>query len=196
MAKAQGTISIYLLTHRSSFLIAHLEVMHFIVETPRLILRQFTEADAPLIHLLNSDPEVVKYIHEPLLKSDEQAKEIIIEIILPQYKNNLGRWAIHTKGNHEFIGWCGLKYLKETGEIDLGYRLHQLAWGKGYATEAAKHTLDHGFKQLHLKDIYGKAHAENIGSINVLQKIGMQFIKDEVEDNCPIKVFRAINPFQ
>jgi len=54
------------------------------------------------------------------------------------------------KGTHEFIGWCGLKYRSELDEIDLGYRLMQKAWGKGLATEAARHTLDLGFKTLNL----------------------------------------------
>ena len=50
-------------------------------------------------------------MYEPVLETEEQAKKIIIDNILPQYKNNLDRWAIHTKDNMEFIGWCGLKYL-------------------------------------------------------------------------------------
>ena len=62
--------------------------MHIVFETPRLILGQFTEDDAELILHLNSDPDVVKYVHEPLLKTEEQAKKIIADIILPQYKNN------------------------------------------------------------------------------------------------------------
>lgn len=167
--------------------------MHIILETPRLVLRRFTEADAELIYKLNSDPEVIKYIHEPALQSEEQAMEIISNIILPQYKNNPGRWAVQLKETNEFIGWCGLKYLSKTGETDLGYRFHRHAWGKGYATESAKYVLDYGFNQLQLREIMGKVHAENAGSINVLQKIGMQFIKDAVEDNCPIKVFSAVN---
>ena len=78
--------------------------MHIIFETPRLILRRFTEDDAPLILQLNSDPKIVKYVHEPILETEEQATNIIINIILPQYENNLGRWAIHTKDNNDFIG--------------------------------------------------------------------------------------------
>ena len=111
--------------------------MQIIFQAPRLLLRQFTQDDAHLILSLNSDPEIVKYVHEPTLKTEEQAKKILLDIILPQYKNNLGRWAIHTKDNMDFIGWCGLKYRPELDEIDLGYRLMQKAWGKGYATEAA-----------------------------------------------------------
>ena len=168
--------------------------MHIILQTPRLILRQFTLEDTGLLLALNSNPEVLKYLHEPLLETEEQALHIINTIILPQYKNNLGRWAIHIKSSNEFIGWCGLKYLAELNEIDLGYRLMQPFWGKGYAFEAAKHTLDYGFNQLHLKTIVGRAHIENTASLKILEKTGMQYFKDEVVDNCPVKAFAIQNP--
>jgi RimJ/RimL family protein N-acetyltransferase len=163
--------------------------MQIVFETPRLIVGQFTEADAPLILQLNSDPEIVKYVHEPVLTTEDQAKRIIVDIILPQYKNNLGRWATYTKSNNEFIGWCGLKYRPELEEIDLGYRFKKSAWGKGFATEAAKHTLDHGLNKLDLKLITGRAHIENIASIKVLEKIGMQFISETIVDDCPVKTY-------
>ncbi len=167
---------------------------HIIFQTPRLILRQFTEEDAPLILRLNSDPEIVKYIHEPVLETEEQARKILIDIILPQYKNNLGRWAIHTKDNMEFIGWCGLKYRPELDEIDLGYRLIQKAWGKGFATESAQYSLDHGFKILHLPLITGRAHIENMASIKVLEKIGMDFMGEGIVDDCPVRTYIKANP--
>ena len=168
--------------------------MQIIFQTPRLILRQFTEGDAPLILALNSDPEIVKYVHEPTLKTEEQAKKILLDIILPQYKNNLGRWAIHTKDNMDFIGWCGLKYRPELDEIDLGYRLMQKAWGKGYATEAAQHSLNFGFNNLNLKLITGRTHIENLASIKVLEKIGMDFIGEGIVDDCPVRTYTKSNP--
>ena len=100
--------------------------MKVIFETNRLVLRQFTETDAALLLSLNSDPEVLKYLHEPLLENKEHALEIIQTIILPQYEKNLGRWAVHTKENNEFIGWCGLKFRAELNETDLGYRFKNL----------------------------------------------------------------------
>jgi RimJ/RimL family protein N-acetyltransferase len=168
--------------------------MHIIFQTPRLILRQFTEADAPLILALNSNPAIVKYVHEPTLQTEAQAEKILKEIILPQYKNNLGRWAIHTKDNMDFIGWCGLKYQPELNEIDLGYRLMQKAWGKGFATEAAQYSLDYGFNHLNLKLITGRAHIENIASIKVLEKIGMDFIAEGIVDDCPVRTYTKDNP--
>ena len=168
--------------------------MHVVFETPRLILRRFTEEDAALLLYLNRDPEVIKYVHEFPLETEEQALNIIRNIILPQYENDLGRWAIHIKENMEFIGWCGLKFLPKNDEIDLGYRLIQHYWGKGYATEAAQHTLQYGFNELKLELITGKAHKENTASLNILEKLGMQFIREEIEDGCPIKVYTLANP--
>ena len=168
--------------------------MKIIFQTPRLILRQFTEADTTLILELNSDTEIVKYLHEPTLKTEEQAKNILLDIILPQYKNNLGRWAIHTKHNMEFIGWCGLKYRPERDETDLGYRLMQKAWGKGFATEAAKHTLDYAFKTLNLSLITARAHIENTASGKVLEKLGMDFIGEGIVDDCPVNTYTKANP--
>ncbi len=169
--------------------------MKILFETPRLILRQFTVSDAPLILALNSDPEVVQYLHEPTLKTEAQAEKILNDIILPQYKNNLGRWAIHTKEKMEFIGWCGLKYRPDLDETDLGYRLMQKAWGKGFATEAAQHSLDYGFKTLNLTLITARAHIENTASARILENIGMTFIGEGIVDDCPVRTYTRSNPY-
>lgn len=170
--------------------------MEIILSTPRLILRRFTLADAGLLLQLNSDPEVLKYLHEPMLQDEEHAREILTNIILPQYNNNLGRWAVHLKVNNEFIGWCGLKHRPELNEIDLGYRFMKKYWGQGYATEAAAHTLQYAFETLHLETITGRAHIENIASLTVLEKIGMQCIGEGIVDDCPVKTYiaTAANP--
>lgn len=166
--------------------------MDIIFETPRLILRRFTKKDCSLLLELNSNPEVVKYLHEPILHSTEQALKILVDIILPQYKRNLGRWAIHVKENMEFIGWCGLKYREDLNEIDLGYRLFQHHWDKGYGTEAARQTLEYGHHQLNLSHITGRAHIDNKASIKVLEKIGMTFIKEEIVDDCQVRTYMAM----
>lgn len=165
--------------------------MHIILQTPRLLLRRFTNSDddAALILHLNSQPDVLKYLHERTLTDVADAKNIIETVILPQYENNLGRWAVHLIETNEFIGWCGLKYRPERKETDLGYRFLPSAWGKGYATEAAKACLDYGFEKLFLSKINACAHEENLASLAVLEKIGMQYTNDELIDECPVKCF-------
>ncbi|MEI9913064.1 MAG: GNAT family N-acetyltransferase [Bacteroidota bacterium] len=98
------------------------------------------------------------------------------------------------KQDLEFIGWCGLKYRPEQNEVDLGYRFKQSSWGKGYATEAAFASIKYGFEKLNLSRIIGRAVPGNTGSLKVLEKCGMQFLREEVVDGHPAKTYELINP--
>jgi ribosomal-protein-alanine N-acetyltransferase len=155
--------------------------MKHILETDRLYLREFTLEDAQKLIDLNSNPNVVRYTGDGRVESLEKAKEIIQTIILPQYPNKLGRWAVHLKSSNEFIGWCGLKYLAELDEIDLGYRFFEQHWGKGYATESSKAVIKYGFNTLQLKEIVGRAAVDNANSVKVLEKAGLKFEREGVE---------------
>ena len=168
--------------------------MNIILQTPRLILRQFEPTEANLLLDLNSDEAIVKYVHEPTLKTIDEATYILENIILPQYQLGLGRWACFTGKENTFIGWCGLKYIREKDEIDLGYRFKQIFWGNGYATESANAVLKYGFETLQLNKIVGRAHIENLASIRVLEKIGLIYSGEAFEDNCPVKCFYLENP--
>jgi [ribosomal protein S5]-alanine N-acetyltransferase len=165
--------------------------MNTLFQSERLLFRQFTPTDADLLYELNSDPEVVKYVHEPAT-TKENAGDIITNIILPQYENNMGRWAVHLKYTEEFIGWAGLKYIAEKDIIDLGYRFKKKSWGKGYATEAARTCISYGFAHLGLTRIIAQAHVENTASINVIEKCGMEFVKEDVVDGSPVKLYELV----
>lgn len=102
--------------------------MHVIIETPRLLLREFNPGDADLIYTLNEDPEITRYTLDPV-RDRAHAQDILDTVILPQYSlYRYGRWAVHIRENLEFIGWCGLKFRPEPGETDLGYRFMKKAW--------------------------------------------------------------------
>jgi len=166
--------------------------MNIILETDRLRLREFTEEDAALIHQLNSDPDVTQFTCDPIFDLD-QAKKNLQEVIVPHYaKNYYGRWAAHLRSDMEFIGWCGLKYRPERDEVDLGYRFMKKFWGKGYATEAARATLNYGFVCLGLPKIIARALPQNLASIRVLEKCGMKYVRDEFVDGHLHKTYEAI----
>ncbi len=157
------------------------------IETERCILRAFLKEDAEALFAMDADPEVHKYLGNQPVK---EIAEVIDDIksVQNQYQHNgIGRWIILEKSSGNFIGWGGLKY--ETGlrdnfsYYDLGYRLDRNYWGKGFATETAKASLEYGFTQLGLKDIYAAAHSENKGSINVLKKSGLKFVESFPYDN-------------
>lgn len=169
--------------------------MKAIFESARLLFREFTEEDAPLILELNRHTEVVRYVHEKPITELSAALANITERILPQYQQyGYGRWAVEIKDNKTFIGWCGLKYRPERDEIDLGYRFIPGFWRMGYATEAAKACLHFGFEALQLPVIHAMAHVENTASLKVLEKSGMQFLGFEEVESCPMKTFFLQNP--
>lgn len=147
-------------------------------ETQRLILRKIEEEDAERMFLMDSDPEVMKYLGTPV-KSIEESKEII-KMIQKQYEENgVGRLAVIEKESGLFIGWCGLKLLKEpvnghVETLDLGYRFIPEFWGKGYAWEAANVTLDYGFNELNAHTISAFADVGNTGSNYILTKLGFE----------------------
>ena len=101
----------------------------------------------------------------------------------------MGRWAIHLKSNDEFIGWCGLKHIIEENEIDLGYRLFEKYWGNGYASEAAKATLDYGVNNLKLTNIIARAAKDNVASINVIKKLGLVYLKNDMCAHDPAEIY-------
>jgi [ribosomal protein S5]-alanine N-acetyltransferase len=168
--------------------------MDVVIETDRLLLRRFTEDDAPLLYELNLDPEVIRYTHDPMTDV-EHAKKVLNEVILPQYVlHDHGRWAVHLRSNLEFIGWCGLKYLPETNEVDLGYRFMKKFWGNGYATEAALACIEYGFARSNLHHIVGRALPGNLASIKVLEKCGMKYLHEEVMHGYLHKTYQVTNP--
>lgn len=169
--------------------------MTVVLETQRLLLRQFTTDDAALIWQLNLDPEVTRYTHDPV-RDIVHADEILEKAILPQYAlYNHGRWAVHTKKDLQFIGWCGLKFRPELDEIDLGYRFMKVFWGQGYATEAAFNCIHYGFEKINIQRIVGRAEPQNIGSIKVLEKCNMQFIGQDIIDEHLANTYEILNPF-
>jgi [ribosomal protein S5]-alanine N-acetyltransferase len=162
-----------------------------ILETARLRLREMVEADVYDVYLLNSSPNVMRYLgaERPLSSLDETLM-LLRERIFPQYQSyGVGRWAVILKDNGLFIGWCGLKYQPAANEYDLGYRFLQNYWGKGYATEAARGVLEYCRQHLIGKRIVGKALLENVGSIRVLEKIGMQFERTEEDSDGTVAVY-------
>lgn len=159
--------------------------------TERLLLRPFSSEDAKDIFELNGDPEVMKYTGDQPFGSIAEARKFILSYNhFEKWKR--GRFGIFLRENDAFIGWCGLKYHENTGETDLGYRFKKSFWGKGYGTEAASICIKDGFSRLHLQRIYAEAYSENIGSIRIMEKVGMKFLKNTLLDGAEGKIYEML----
>lgn len=154
-----------------------------VVKTERLVLRRFTVDDAGSFYLLNLDPEVIRYTGDRSFLNIEEAKDFLNNYT--HYREyDFGRWAVLDKNSNEFLGWCGLKYSPEKDETDIGFRFFKKHWGKGYATEAAKASLEIGFRQYGTSEIVGRAMKANTTSVNVLEKIGLTLVREFDFDGC------------
>jgi len=152
--------------------------MGVIIETERIVLREFIEEDYKAVFEFGSNWDVLKYTGDKMLESPEQAREIITNVWYSDYKKyGYGRLAVVYKPKNKIIGFAGLKYLPELDETDIGFRFLPKYWGKGIATEVSIAIINYGFKTLKLEKIIGIAMAHNIGSCKVLEKIGLKFYK-------------------
>ncbi|MFH6770287.1 GNAT family N-acetyltransferase [Gaetbulibacter aquiaggeris] len=144
------------------------------LETERTIMRKLTKEDANDFYTLNLDAEILKFTGDKPFEDLQSAKDFLTNY--DQYeKYGVGRLAVIDKKNSKFLGWCGLKFNKDKNEYDIGFRFHKMYWNKGLATETSKKCIDFGFNELKIEKIVGRAMKENIGSIKVLEKIGMVF---------------------
>jgi ribosomal-protein-alanine N-acetyltransferase len=147
------------------------------LETERLVLRRVNENDANEIFTLRSNPETMKYIPRPLVKSIDDALEHIAMIDAKIESNEGINWAITYKDNPKLIGIIGHYRIKpEHFRAEVGYMLLPEFHGKGIISEAIKEVVNYGFNEMKLHSIEAIIDPENFGSARVLEK--NNFVKE------------------
>ena len=147
------------------------------LETSRLILRSWKDSDLKPFYALNSNAEVMRYFPHGLTQpqSDALAQKFQTLIDIQGW----GFWAVELKQTGEFIGFIGLHRQPDQFTFspctEIGWRLEQKFWGKGFATEAAIACLDFAFNSLHLNAVVAFTTQQNSKSQAVMQRLGMQF---------------------
>ncbi|TVP16318.1 GNAT family N-acetyltransferase [Shewanella sp. KCT] len=171
-----------------------------IADSQRLRFEMVTEQDAQLLYDLNLDPEVMRYINGGKPSTMAEIEDYFIPRIqgFTNSENGWGLWKVTTLASESelgdtFIGWILVRpmdfYTDEPkhSDLEVGWRFAQMSWGKGYATEAAKAVCNALVKQssgngkaiTHFSAI---ADPHNKGSINIMIKLGMEYIKNTSVD--------------
>lgn len=141
-------------------------------------MRDLMDEDVHGMFAMDSDAAVHTFLGNEPISTLEEAKKMIDSIKQQYVDNGIGRWAVAEKNTGDFIGWSGFKLITDviggkSNYYDLGYRFIKKYWGKGYATETAVASLNHGFTQLDCNEICGMADVDHIASNAILQKIGL-----------------------
>jgi RimJ/RimL family protein N-acetyltransferase len=145
------------------------------VTTPRLVLRQWRDADRDDYAALNADPEVMRYF--PALQSREQSDRSIDLWSQELAQRGWSNWAVALRESDAFVGFVGLtvprRALPFMPCVEIGWRLARAHWKQGYATEAARAVLRVGFERAGLAEIVSFTALTNRPSRAVMERIGM-----------------------
>ena len=149
----------------------------YIIETKRLGLRNWLPGDeAPFVEMCQ-DPKVMEFF--PAILSEVETLDLIERLKLHYEKHGYTYFAVDELESGEFIGFCGFAVQAWQSEytpcVDMGWRLKQSAWGKGYATEAAKVCLEAAHQKFGLQEVFAFTPDLNLASQKVMKKIGLDY---------------------
>ena len=146
----------------------------------RVLLRSWRSADRGPFAALNADPEVMEHFPAPLSAAQSDALIDRAQALIDE--RGWGSWALEIDG--ELAGFTGLTRpafeAHFTPCVEIGWRLARRFWGRGYASEAARLALDHGFGQLQLDEIVSFTATPNRRSQAVMQRLRME--RDPADD--------------
>jgi RimJ/RimL family protein N-acetyltransferase len=146
-----------------------------VIETARLVLRPFRDADRAPFAALNGDPRVGDWLGGPFDRAASDAT--IARVNSHIVEHGFGFWAVVRKSDARLIGMIGLKHmapeLPPAPAIEAGWRLSPEAWGQGFAAEGAQAALAWGFAQLQADEIIAITAVGNLRSRAVMERIGM-----------------------
>lgn len=152
------------------------------METERLILRRWREADRRPFAELNADPEVMEHFPAPLTREQSDAMVDRIESAFDEH--GYGLWALEVRATGEFVGFTGLAWqtfeARFTPALEVGWRLARSAWGRGYASEAARAAIGYGLGPAGQDEIVSMTAVANLRSRAVMERLGMT--RDPADD--------------
>ena len=141
--------------------------------TQRLVLRRWKESDAETFAAMNASPEVMR--HYPATLSREESDEIIAKNERHFDEHGFGRWAVEIPNVAPFIGFVGIYIpayeMNFSPCVEIGWRIAEAHWNKGYATEAAQAAMKFGMDRF--EEVVSFTSPENKASQRVMQKLGM-----------------------
>ena len=151
-----------------------------VVETERLIVRNFETSDLDALASLFGSPDVMRFSDG--VKSIQWVQDWLSQCI-EDADPNIGAapWAVDEKYGSDTIGYCGLFYFPDVcgqAEIEIGFRFLRRCWGHGFATEAVCAVRDHAFRVMNIPRLIAIVDPQNSASINVAEKAGFSYEKD------------------
>jgi RimJ/RimL family protein N-acetyltransferase len=162
------------------------------IETERLRMRPHTREDADEHLRIIADAEFKRHFPVAFQPTRDSVLVGIGRFVEHWYQFGYGVWLMEEKGTARTLGYCGLRHLMPTDEVEVLYGIDRAHWGRGLVTEAARVSLRYGFEQMKFDRIMAVTAHENKGSRRVMEKCGLRYEKDAVYFDMPC-VYYAID---
>lgn len=147
-----------------------------VIETARLTLRQLSVDDAEFLLELLNEPSFIKNIGDKKVRTVSDARRYALDGPMASYeKHGFGLYAVELKESGQPMGICGLVRRESLADVDVGFAFLPRFWSKGYALESALAVKAYGRDVVGLKRLVAITNPDNVGSIRVLEKIGLTF---------------------
>ncbi|MBF5060208.1 GNAT family N-acetyltransferase [Candidatus Neptunochlamydia vexilliferae] len=153
-----------------------------ILETKRLIIRDFSEEDLDALAPILGDPQVMEYSMTGPLSREDTSTCLQKRIFQHYQEHGYGLWALISKETSQLIGFAGPIHQEVDGEkcVEIGYRLAPSEWGEGLATKAVIAIRDYAIKELKLDKLIAIIEPTNIRSTRVAEKAGFKLAKQTI----------------
>ena len=149
------------------------------IETPRLLLRDWREEDVDAYARICTDPEVMRFMLPPRPLSHAEAAYDVQNILDHWRRHGFGHWAVEERESGRFVGRTGIKrhddWDLDAENTEVGWLYDRSVWGQGYATEAAREAVRFCFEELDRPEVISIAHPENLASRRVMEKVGLRY---------------------
>jgi len=163
-----------------------------IIETERLLLKLYTPAEREAFIALLTDERVMRYVDKGVM-SPEAAGALWRKMMDEMYPRGVDTiWAVFARDDGRYIGNASIRPMVEKQQNwEIGYYLRAEEWGAGFGTELAKRLVRYGFEEMELDEVFATVDYENGPSRKILEKAGMSFYEEAIDEQGPFCVYRV-----
>ena len=150
-----------------------------VIETERLVLREWREPDVDAYARICADPRVMRYMWPPRGLTSAEVAYDVLRLREHWQRHGFGHWAVEERESGRTVGRTGIKrhddWTLDPDNTEVGWLYERAAWGKGYATEAAREVVRFCFDELERPEVISISHPDNLGSRRVMEKVGLSY---------------------
>jgi len=150
-----------------------------VLETERLILREWRDADVDALARVYADPETMRFISDSGTATRDEAAQHLTDLMYHWEEQVFGQWAVQERATGAFVGRIGLTRREDFDrDVEVGWVVERSRWGRGYATEGGGTSVRYAFETLGVERLVSVVAPDNVASRRVEEKLGLRVVAE------------------